>query len=91
MGHHRPDLADSRHRFWTVYSYVMPIAGKRRPYRSSPSCTGRGGWRGSFSSGFSNLPAARADVPTECSIVEHSERRWHSEFKACSGKVELRL
>jgi plasmid stabilization system protein ParE len=23
MGHHREDLADSRHRFWTVYSYVI--------------------------------------------------------------------
>jgi toxin ParE1/3/4 len=23
MGHHREDLADSRHRFWTVYSYVV--------------------------------------------------------------------
>ena len=23
MGHHRLDLADCRHRFWNVYSYVM--------------------------------------------------------------------
>jgi plasmid stabilization system protein ParE len=23
LGHHRQDLADERHRFWTVYSYVI--------------------------------------------------------------------
>ncbi|HUE01376.1 MAG TPA: hypothetical protein VMR62_17520, partial [Bryobacteraceae bacterium] len=37
------------------------IAGKRCPYRSSPSRTARGSWRHSFSSGFSERPTARAN------------------------------
>jgi plasmid stabilization system protein ParE len=52
LGHHREDLADSRHRFWTPTS--SPIAGRRRPCKSSPSCTELGSWRPSFSSGFSD-------------------------------------
>ena len=27
MGHQREDLADTRHRFWTVYSYVIVSLG----------------------------------------------------------------
>src|ERR1022692_1991570 len=54
MGHHREDLADPRHRFWTVYSYVIAYRWETTPYRSSPSSTARGSWRLSFSSGFSD-------------------------------------
>jgi hypothetical protein len=56
MGHRRVDIADSRHRFWTVYSYVIAYRWETNPYRSSPSCTGRGSWMPSFSSGFSDDP-----------------------------------
>jgi len=31
MGHHREDLADSRHRFWTVYSYVIAYRWETTP------------------------------------------------------------
>jgi toxin ParE1/3/4 len=31
MGHHREDLAGSRHRFWTVYSYVVVYRWKTNP------------------------------------------------------------
>jgi plasmid stabilization system protein ParE len=31
MGHHREDLADRRHRFWTVYSYVIAYRDKTKP------------------------------------------------------------
>ena len=31
MGHHREDLADRRHRFWTVYSYVVAYRDQTRP------------------------------------------------------------
>jgi plasmid stabilization system protein ParE len=31
MGHHREDLADSRHRFWTVYSYVVAYRWETTP------------------------------------------------------------
>ncbi len=31
MGHHREDLADSRHRFWTVYSYVIAYRWETKP------------------------------------------------------------
>ena len=31
MGHHREDLADSRHRFWTIYSYVIAYREKTNP------------------------------------------------------------
>lgn len=31
MGHHREDLADRRHRFWTVYSYVVAYRDQARP------------------------------------------------------------
>ena len=31
MGHHREDLADSRHRFWTVYSYVVAYRWETKP------------------------------------------------------------
>jgi len=31
MGHHRPDLADSRHRFWSVYSYVIAYRWQTHP------------------------------------------------------------
>ena len=31
MGHHREDLADARHRFWTVYSYVIAYRDQTRP------------------------------------------------------------
>ncbi|MGA3043643.1 MAG: type II toxin-antitoxin system RelE/ParE family toxin [Bryobacteraceae bacterium] len=31
MGHHRDDLADSRHRFWTVYSYVIAYRWEATP------------------------------------------------------------
>jgi plasmid stabilization system protein ParE len=31
MGHYREDLADSRHRFWTVYSYVIAYRWETRP------------------------------------------------------------
>lgn len=31
MGHHRKDLADTRHRFWTVYSYVIAYRDQTRP------------------------------------------------------------
>jgi plasmid stabilization system protein ParE len=31
MGHHRKDLADARHRFWTVYSYVIAYRDQTKP------------------------------------------------------------
>jgi len=31
MGHYREDLADSRHRFWTVYSYVIAYRWEATP------------------------------------------------------------
>ncbi|MGO4881495.1 MAG: type II toxin-antitoxin system RelE/ParE family toxin [Bryobacteraceae bacterium] len=31
MGHFREDLADSRHRFWTVYSYVIAYRWESKP------------------------------------------------------------
>jgi plasmid stabilization system protein ParE len=31
MGHHREDLADARHRFWTVYSYVIAYRWETTP------------------------------------------------------------
>jgi len=31
MGHHREDLADNRHRFWTVYSYVIAYRDQTQP------------------------------------------------------------
>ena len=31
MGHHREELADARHRFWTVYSYVIAYRDQIRP------------------------------------------------------------
>jgi plasmid stabilization system protein ParE len=31
MGHHREDLANARHRFWTVYSYVIAYRDQTRP------------------------------------------------------------
>ena len=31
IGHHREDLADARHRFWTVYSYVIAYRDQIRP------------------------------------------------------------
>jgi antitoxin ParD1/3/4 len=31
MGHHRDDLADSRYRFWTVYSYVIAYRDNTNP------------------------------------------------------------
>jgi plasmid stabilization system protein ParE len=31
MGHHRKELADSRHRFWTVYSYVVAYRSETTP------------------------------------------------------------
>lgn len=31
MGHHREDLADARHRFWTVYSYVIAYRDRTSP------------------------------------------------------------
>lgn len=31
MGHHREDLADTRHRFWTIYSYVIAYREQSRP------------------------------------------------------------
>jgi plasmid stabilization system protein ParE len=31
IGHHREDLADSRHRFWTVYSYVIAYRWETKP------------------------------------------------------------
>ena len=31
MGHHREDLADTRHRFWTVYSYVIAYRDQTKP------------------------------------------------------------
>ena len=31
MGHHREDLADSRCRFWTVYSYVIAYREDTNP------------------------------------------------------------
>jgi plasmid stabilization system protein ParE len=31
MGHHRKDLTDERHRFWTVYSYVIAYRHQTRP------------------------------------------------------------
>lgn len=31
MGHNREDLADSRHRFWTIYSYVIAYRGDTTP------------------------------------------------------------
>ena len=30
-GHHREDVADTRHRFWTVYSYVMAYRDQTKP------------------------------------------------------------
>jgi len=33
MGRHREDLADPRHRFWTVYSYVVAYRLGKHPYR----------------------------------------------------------
>jgi plasmid stabilization system protein ParE len=30
-GHHREDLADTRHRFWTAYSYVIAYRDQTRP------------------------------------------------------------
>src|SRR5579862_6644834 len=34
MGHHREDLADLRHRFWTVYSYVVAYRSETAPAAS---------------------------------------------------------
>jgi len=50
MGHRKtwPTRATVSGRFTPM---SLLIAGKRRPYRSSPSCTGHGSWRPSFSSG----------------------------------------
>jgi toxin ParE1/3/4 len=31
MGHYREDLADSRHRFWTLYSYVIAYRWETKP------------------------------------------------------------
>ena len=31
MGHHREDLADARHRFWAVYSYVIAYRDQIKP------------------------------------------------------------
>lgn len=31
MGHHREDLADARHRFWTVYSYIIAYRDQAWP------------------------------------------------------------
>jgi plasmid stabilization system protein ParE len=31
MGHHREDLADSRHRFWAVYSYIVAYRWETTP------------------------------------------------------------
>ena len=31
MGHHRPDLADCRHRFWNLYSYVIAYRWQTHP------------------------------------------------------------
>jgi plasmid stabilization system protein ParE len=31
MGHHRADLADVRHRFWTIYSYVIVYRDQASP------------------------------------------------------------
>ena len=41
MGHHREDLADSRHRFWTIYSYVIAY----RDCCGKPACgAGKSCW-----------------------------------------------
>ena len=31
LGHHREDLADPRHRFWTVFSYVIAYRDNTKP------------------------------------------------------------
>jgi plasmid stabilization system protein ParE len=31
IGHHREDLADTRHRFWTVHSYVIAYRWETTP------------------------------------------------------------
>jgi len=31
LGHHREDLADPRHRFWTVFSYVTAYRDETSP------------------------------------------------------------
>lgn len=31
MGHHREDLADKRHRFWAVYSYLVVYRDETNP------------------------------------------------------------
>jgi len=31
IGHHRVDLADTRHRFWSVYSYVIGYRSDTKP------------------------------------------------------------
>jgi len=31
MGHYWEDLTDARHRFWTVYSYVIAYRDRSRP------------------------------------------------------------
>lgn len=31
IGHHREELADSRYRFWTVYSYVVAYRENTKP------------------------------------------------------------
>lgn len=46
MGHHREDVAESWHRFWTIYFYVIAYRWETTHlYRSSPSSTAHGSWR----------------------------------------------
>jgi antitoxin ParD1/3/4 len=52
IGHHREDLADLRHRFWTVYSYVIAYRWETTPIQ----IIAVGSWRLSFSSGSGDKP-----------------------------------
>ena len=42
------------HDAFTRVGRTLGIAGKRHPYRASPSCTGRGSWKPSSSSGLTS-------------------------------------
>jgi hypothetical protein len=45
MGHRRGDLADARHRFWTVYSYVIAYRDQTRPLEITATVQGALGER----------------------------------------------
>jgi plasmid stabilization system protein ParE len=48
MGHHREDLADRRHCFWTVYSYVVAYRDQATPLEIIAIVHGARRWEAFF-------------------------------------------